>query len=651
MLDATSPLGARLDARARETFVGREAELARLHGLLDADGPLVVHLHGIPGAGKSTLLAVFAAEARALGVRTLELDCGGVEPTARGFLGALGDAWGRPLADVAEAAAALGEAGGPVLLLLDHYENFLLLDSWLRRELLPAMPDGLRLLLASRQPPVPIWTTAPRWHGLFRSLPLPPLAPEAALALLRSAGLDEGDARRPLALAHGNPLALKLAAAATRSQRTPPLQAEALAEVMARLSEIYLAEVLDPTAREALRGAVVARRITRPLLRALPGAGEECWDALRKLPFVDVWRDGLRVHDAVREALAASLRSADPERYHACRCIVWRVLREELARAPRTELWRTTADLLHLLGNPVLREAFFPSDHQPFAIEALQAADREPLLEIAVRHDGPGSAALWEAWLEARPQALHAVRDGEAGLAGFYCLSEVDELEEGLLTADPVAAACRAHLDEEPLGAGGVALVVRRWLARETGEAPSAEQAASWLDVKRTYMELRPALQRVYMVLADHPGWAPVGRPLGFRHLPECGRTMGGKRFHVSTLDFGPGSVDGWITRLIGDELGLRRAEPLDRQRRAAVIEGVEVPLTPLEYKLAEALENLAGATATRDRLLEEVWGRSDGGGSSNVVDAVVTSLRRKLGPEAGRVETVRGFGYRWRSN
>ena len=37
--------------------------------------------------------------------------------------------------------------------------------------------------------------------------------------------------------------------------------------------------------------------------------------------------------------------------------------------------------------------------------------------------------------------------------------------------------------------------------------------------------------------------------------------------------------------------------------------------------------------------------------GGSNVVDAVVRSLRLKLGPVATAVETVRGSGYRLRAD
>jgi DNA-binding response OmpR family regulator len=47
-----------------------------------------------------------------------------------------------------------------------------------------------------------------------------------------------------------------------------------------------------------------------------------------------------------------------------------------------------------------------------------------------------------------------------------------------------------------------------------------------------------------------------------------------------------------------------------------------------------------------RDELLREVWRQQFGG--SNVVDAVVRSLRKKLGPYAGAIATITGHGYRF---
>ena len=54
------------------------------------------------------------------------------------------------------------------------------------------------------------------------------------------------------------------------------------------------------------------------------------------------------------------------------------------------------------------------------------------------------------------------------------------------------------------------------------------------------------------------------------------------------------------------------------------------------------------GHAVSRAQLLDEVWGYSESGGS-NVVDAVVRGLRKKLGDHAGCIETVSGVGYRYR--
>ncbi|WP_227842058.1 winged helix-turn-helix domain-containing protein [Vreelandella zhuhanensis] len=50
----------------------------------------------------------------------------------------------------------------------------------------------------------------------------------------------------------------------------------------------------------------------------------------------------------------------------------------------------------------------------------------------------------------------------------------------------------------------------------------------------------------------------------------------------------------------------------------------------------------------SRSELLQHVWGTSYQGGS-NVVDAVERTLRRKLGSQAARIETLTGVGYRLR--
>jgi hypothetical protein len=383
-------------------------------------------------------------------------------------------------------------------------------------------------------------------------------------------------------------------------------------------------------------------------LRALGLSADEQWDKLRQLPFVDTWRDGLRIHDAVREATARTMRAGDPERYLECRRTAWNQLREELRSAPRSELWRYTADMLYLVENPVAREAFFPSGHQELAVEPAQEEHLPEIQAIAKRHEGPQATSILDEWWKLNPEAFRVALNRDGSVVAFYCMSEARQLAPNVRTFDPVAAAWCQHLHREPVPSSARALFLRRWLGEEAGEAPSAEQAVCWLDVKRTYMELRPDLRRVYLTVVDLPTYGPVATQLGFKHIAEATVTLDGTDYQTAMLDFGPTSVDGWITRLVGAELGVGETSILDHDQRALNLAGERIPLTPLEFKLVEYLESLDGATATRDQILDDVWGSFDSAGSSNVVDAAVKSLRRKLGDEAGRLETVRGFGYRW---
>ncbi|MFD7416896.1 response regulator transcription factor [Kitasatospora purpeofusca] len=73
-------------------------------------------------------------------------------------------------------------------------------------------------------------------------------------------------------------------------------------------------------------------------------------------------------------------------------------------------------------------------------------------------------------------------------------------------------------------------------------------------------------------------------------------------------------------------------------------LDGRPVPLTPTELRLLLAFAENPGAVLDRRRLLRDVW---DYGweGDTRVVDLCVVRLRKKIG--AGRIETVRGFGYK----
>lgn len=641
----------RLSSNARARLIGREDELGALRQALADGAPVVVHLHGLPGIGKSALAAAFVEEVRSGGGAVLAVECGAVEPTERGLLSELGRMLGCK-EDLDVIAAALAARPSPALLLFDGYEVFQLLDAWMRQALLPALPDRVLVLFASKLPPSAAWTEAPAWQALFQAMALGPLSDEAAVELLTKLNVPAQAIVRITRFAAGHPLALTLAARAARvpaSERGLAEPAEAAVPLLARR---YLEGIADPTTRDVLRIACVARRISCGLLRVLsPDADPDALYAkLAALPFVVTARDGLAVHEGVREALAAELLAADPELHRRCGQFAWRYLSQEARWAPSGELWRCTADLIHLIRNPVVREAFFPRDAARFAVEPARPDDLQPILDITDSHDGHAAASCMESWWRASREAFFVVRAPNQPAAGYYCLLDAAAMgsAEAILRHDPVTARFVQDLRQHPTPARQTALFVRRWLGRLDGERPSAVQAACWLDVKRHYLERRPRLRRVYLAVHDPEAHAAAAGTLGFRPLPDP-VPMGNRLMHAAVLDMGPGSVDGWLLQLAADELGIEAAAGLlDRTKRALHVDGALVPLTRREFDVMAYLAAREGDPVARDSLIQDVWGlRFDPG--SNVVDAVVASLRRKLGGLSGAIETVRGFGYLYR--
>jgi DNA-binding response OmpR family regulator len=89
----------------------------------------------------------------------------------------------------------------------------------------------------------------------------------------------------------------------------------------------------------------------------------------------------------------------------------------------------------------------------------------------------------------------------------------------------------------------------------------------------------------------------------------------------------------------------------VDFAQRSVSVRGQAVALTPLEFKLLGAFIRHPNQVLAHDQLLEQVWGDAFAA-SRDQVKLYVGYLRRKLeaaGAEASVIETVRGFGYRYR--
>lgn len=84
----------------------------------------------------------------------------------------------------------------------------------------------------------------------------------------------------------------------------------------------------------------------------------------------------------------------------------------------------------------------------------------------------------------------------------------------------------------------------------------------------------------------------------------------------------------------------------VDLAGRELAVAGRPVPLTTKEFDLLAALVDNPGTAVSRQQLMDQVWGDTFVSVSKSL-DVHMTALRAKLGRPA-RIETIRGFGYRW---
>jgi len=93
----------------------------------------------------------------------------------------------------------------------------------------------------------------------------------------------------------------------------------------------------------------------------------------------------------------------------------------------------------------------------------------------------------------------------------------------------------------------------------------------------------------------------------------------------------------------------LRRGElTLDLARHEVLCRDEPVTLTATEFRLLHFLAARPGRVFSRGEMIDGALGR-EVAVLDRTIDVHVTALRRKLGPCGEAIETIRGFGYRFR--
>ena len=111
---------------------------------------------------------------------------------------------------------------------------------------------------------------------------------------------------------------------------------------------------------------------------------------------------------------------------------------------------------------------------------------------------------------------------------------------------------------------------------------------------------------------------ALIRRAEGYNTLPES------EEYHIDGLELSP-------------------------SRHLVRVNGQEIVLTFKEFELLCLLVENRGIVLSRDKILDKVW-QDTMGRESRTVDVHIRTLRHKLGTIGGRIETVRGVGYKFKA-
>ena len=227
---------------------------------------------------------------------------------------------------------------------------------------------------------------------------------------------------------------------------------------------------LEPRTVEALEASSTVRRVTEPLLAAMleSSSVRQEFDAVRNLSFVSALHDGLVLHDVMRDTISYGLAQRDQGRHAKYRLRACQYLSDSARRSAKS-VWQYTADLLYLVQNPLIHNAFFRTGGMDVSLAPAVPSDREGIEQICVDTEPKESAGWLLRWFGRHPETFMVARTAADRVAGFYIIFERGRVDPALLRDDPITAAWCAHLESNPVLPHERAPFCRRWMSRRIG--------------------------------------------------------------------------------------------------------------------------------------------------------------------------------------
>lgn len=533
------------DARRRR-FVGRAAELELFETALEASPPpfAVLFVHGPGGVGKTALLRTLEEAAQLAGVPASYVDMRTIAPSPQAFIAAAGQ--GR-------------------VLLLDTYETAAAIDGWLRQRFLPGLDSDAIVVIAGRDPPATAWREDPGWCDLLRTVSLRNLDPDDARGFLRVEGVPESLHEPALAATHGHPLALRLLVDVL-AQRSGPVELGAAPDVVRELLGRFVADAPSARHRQALDVCAHARATTEDLLAAALGGDDApalfAW--LRSLSFVEEGPDGAFPHDIVRDTLDADLRWRDHAGYVAQHRRIRDHVIARLRQTSGAEQQRGVADLIFLhRNNPFARELWDWGSFGLAYAEPARPGDRQAILAMVERHEGPESRTLAEYWLDRQPQAFVVFRGADAEPFGFVTLLALHLAGEQDIDGDPGTRAMWTYVQRHgPPRPGDEVLCGRFFMDRNAYQRPSPSINVLTIAATQTWVSHPRLAWELIGPWSDLAAAQPMMRYIGYHHAVEATYEVGGRRYHVFANDWRQRPIEDWLDMMAEQELGAEEPMP-----------------------------------------------------------------------------------------
>lgn len=518
-----STIGERRRRRDRALFVGRDHELALFGRLLDGELPQrVVHLVGPGGIGKSALLRHASHLAEQRGIRTIWIDGRDVRPFPTDVDGVLAD---------------VGQAGR-ALVVFDSYELIESLDSHLRDQVIPDLPDSTLVVLASRHQPSRGWHEQ-GWDSVVLTVALAPLDDDEAEALVRAHGVTDPErAAAIVGRSHGSPLALVVGAEAG------PAGSGSVVELIGRL----LGDEVEPDRQRALSVAAIARVTTPELLADVLGEHDpyESYKWLADRSFAEPLARGVTLHALVAEAVRDQLRSVDPIGEGASR----RLIADHLHRRALAGSIAVSLELQHLVVDPAVRWGFASDIGRRYRVDSLRQDDTEQIGSVLEAVGADQWWSLTRRFFDEHPELVGVARDRHGDVGGYFVVVAPGSAPP-LAHEDVLLGPWLRHARDELRTTSAVLWRDAVDLTGELGEVTSLLGAGGLLTAGV------PNPRYLYLPIAPRiPAALAFAQRLGAVHVERLDVHAFGVDLECHVVDCGPGGLIGnqrdWIYRETG---------------------------------------------------------------------------------------------------